>query len=183
MLDFKVSNDLQNICRSHFDFTSFRTGKAKPKEIEHTFSTEFPGINCQMSYGALHHAFEQEVTKTLSTIPGCLNSNACKLKEVTVPACGWSANQRTRRSITDAMKILFSLRVRAIDSSSRTDDIDEKSEAIMFQMQYTVSTGQFRISLPGMNSTAVRSSFQHHSINITCNPGFVKSIDRKGCGE
>ena len=81
------------------------------------------------------------------------------------------------------MKILFSLRVRAIDSSSWTDDIDEKSEAIMFQMQYTVSTGQFRISLPGMNSTADRSSFQHHSINITCGPGFVKSIDRKGCGE
>ena len=136
-----------------------------------------------MSLGALHHAVEQEVTKTLSTIPGCLNSNACKLKDVTVPECGWTANQRTRRSIGDAMKILFSLTVRAIDSSSLTDDIDEKSEAIMFQMKYAVSTGQFRISLPGMNSTADRSSFQHRSTNITCNPGFVKSIDRKGCGE
>ena len=136
-----------------------------------------------MSHGTLHHAFEQEVTRTLSTIAGCLNSNACKLKEVTVPECGWTANQKTRRSIGHAIKILFSLSVKAIDSHSWTDDIEEKSEAIMFQMQYVVSTGQFRITLHGMNSTADRSSFLHLSTEITCNPGFVKSSDRKGCGE
>ena len=123
-----------------------------------------------------------EVRETLSLIPGCLNSNACKLKEVAVPGCGWTAHEKTRRAVADTMQVLFSLLVKAIDSASLADDIEEKSEAILFQMQYAVSTGQFRISLHGMNSTADRSSFKHLSSNITCIPGFVTSRDRKGCG-
>ena len=130
----------------------------------------------------MHSAVEQEVRDTLSTIPGCLNSNACKLKEVAVPVCGWTANQKTRRSVADAMEVLFSLLVKAIDAASLADDVEEKSEAILFQMQYAVSTGQFRISLHGVNSTADRSSLKHLASNITCNPGFVTSRDRKGCG-
>ena len=143
---------------------------------------KFPGIHCQMSHSAVHSAFDQEVRETLSLIPGCLNSNACKLKEVAVPGCGWTAHEKTRRAVADTMQVLFSLLVKAIDSASLSDDIEEKSEAILFQMQYAVSTGQFRISLHGMNSTADRSSFKHLSSNITCIPGFVTSRDRKGCG-
>ena len=67
--------------------------------------------------------------------------------------------------------------------SSMTDDVDEKSEAVLFQMQYAISTGQFRISLHGVNSIADRSSFKHLSSEITCNPGFVKSSDKTGCGK
>ena len=77
---------------------------------------------------------------------------------------------------------MLSLAIKAIDSPTLADDIEERSEAVMFQMQYAVSTGQFRISLPGMNSTAERSSFQHLASDITCNPGFVKSNGR-GCGK
>ena len=77
---------------------------------------------------------------------------------------------------------MLSLAIKAIASPSLADDIEERSEAVMFQMQYAVSTGQFRISLPGMNSTAERSSFQHLASDITCNPGFVKSNGR-GCGK
>ena len=80
------------------------------------------------------------------------------------------------------MEVLFSLLVAAVDSASFTDDVEEKSEAILFQMQYAVSTGQFIISLHGVNSTADRSSFAHLSSVITCNAGFVTSSDLKGCG-
>ena len=139
-------------------------------------------MHCQVSHNAVHSAFDQEVRKTLSTIPGCLNSNACKLKEVAVPRCGWTAHERTRRAVADATQVLSSLLVKAIDSPSLPDDIEEKSEAILFQMQYAVSTGQFGISLPEMNSTADRSSFEHLSSDFTCNPGFVTSSDREGCG-
>ena len=81
------------------------------------------------------------------------------------------------------MEVLFSLLIKAVESASMTDDVDEKSEAVLFQMQYAISTGQFRISLHGVNSTADRSSFKHLSSEITCNPGFVKSSDKTGCGK
>lgn len=146
-------------------------------EIKHSLSLKFPGIHCQMSRTAVQSAVEQQVTKTLSTISGCTDSNACTLKEVAVPECGWTANQRTERPVASSLKIMLSLSVKATDSASLADDIEEKSEAVLFEMQYAVSTGQFRISLPGVNSTADRSSFQHLTTDITCNPGFVKSYD------
>ena len=127
-------------------------------------------------------AVEQQVAETLSTISGCTDSNACTLKEFSVPDCAWTTKQITRRSVAGGMKIILSLAIKAIDSPTLADDIEERSEAVMFQMQYAVSTGQFRISLPGMNSTAERSSFQHLASDITCNPGFVKSNSR-GCGK
>ena len=130
----------------------------------------------------MQSAVEQQVAETLSTISGCNDSNACTVKEVSVPECGWTTNKRMRRSVAGGMKILLSLAIKAIDSPLLADDIEETSEAVMFQMQYAVSTGQFRISLPGMNSTADRSSFQHLASDVTCNPGFVKSNGR-GCGK
>ena len=127
-------------------------------------------------------AVEQQVAETLSTIPGCTDSNACTLKKFSVPDCAWNTKQITRRSVAGGMKIILSVAIKAIVSPTLADDIEERSEAVMFQMQYAVSTGQFRISLPGMNSTAERSSFQHLASDITCNPGFVKSNSR-GCGK
>ena len=129
-------------------------------------------------------AIEEEVNRTISTIPGCFNSNACKLKEVTVPECDQFPNQRRRREVADfKKKVLFSTLVKAVDSASLTEDVEEKSEAILFQMQYTVSTGQFMITFDGVNSTADKSSFEYLSFTIKCNTGFVTSIDRKACGK
>ena len=135
-----------------------------------------------MSLTAVKTAVEQQVTKTLSTISGCTDSNACTMKDLAVPECKWTTNQRAQRSVASSLKIMLSLLVKATDSASLADDIEEKSEAVLFEMQYAVSTGQFRISLPGVNSTADRSSFQHLTSDITCNPGFVKSYDL-GCGK
>ena len=163
----------------------FLSGKAKPKKIEHHLSMKFIGIGCQISRGLsdIHSALEREVADTLSTIPGCLDSNACNLTRISVPGCNWTALQMTRRAIVDEMEVFFSLLVKAVESASMTDDVDEKSEAVLFQMLYAISTGQFRISLQGVNSTAQRSSFKQLSSNITCNPGFVKSSDKNGCGK
>ena len=146
---------------------------------------KFIGIGCQISRGLsdIHSALKQELADTLSTIPGCLDSDACKLNRISVPGCGWTAHEMTKRAFADAMEVLFSLVVKAVESASMTDDVDEKSEAVLFQMQYAISTGQFRISLQGVNSTAERSSFKHLSSEITCNPGFVKSSDKIGCGK
>ena len=156
-----------------------------PKKIEHHLSMKFIRIGCQVSQGlsAIHSALKQELADTLSTIPGCLDSDACKLTRISVPGCGWTAHEMTKREVVDTMEVLFSLLVKAVESASMTDDVDEKSEAVLFQMQYAISTGQFRISLQGVNSTADRSSFKHLSSEITCNPGFVKSIDKTGCGK
>ena len=146
---------------------------------------KFIGIGCQISRGPsdIHSALEQEVADTLSTIPGCLDSNACNLTRISVPECGWTALQKTRRAVVDGMEVLFSLLIKAVESAPMTDDVDEKSEAVLFLMQYAISTGQFRISVNGVNSTADRSSFKHLSSEITCNPGFVKSSDKTGCGK
>ena len=114
---------------------------------------------------------------------GCQNANSCKLKEVTVPGCGWKTNQKEKSAVADAKKVYFSLNIKGVDPPSLADNIEEKSEAVLFQMQYAVSTGQFRISLYGVNSTADRSSFEHVSSDIECYPGFVRSTDRKECGK
>ena len=135
-----------------------------------------------MRHKAVQSAVEKQVTKTLSTTSGCTDSYACSVEEVLVPECGWTNNKKARRSVAGGMKVMLSLAIKASDSYSVADDIEETSEAVLFQMQYAVSTGQFRISLPGMNSTAERSSFQHLASDITCNPGFVKSTGR-GCGK
>jgi len=172
---------VKDLSKSRSDFLFSPTGKAKPKEIEHRLSMKFPGIHCQMGYNAVQSAIEQQVTETLSAISGCNDSNACTLKDVSVPYCGWTSNQTTLRSVAGGMKIMLLLAIKAIDSPSVADDIEETSEAVMFQLKYAVATGQFRISLPGMNSTAERSSFQHLASHITCNPGFVKS-NGQGCG-
>ena len=169
---------LRGFSKARSEFLLSPTGKAKPKEIEHTLSLKFPGIHCQMNHNVLKSAVEKQVTKTLSAVSGCNDSHACTLNEVSVPDC----NQIIRRSVADGMTIVLSLAIKAFDSPTLADDIEETSEAVLFQMQYVVSTGQFRISLPGMSSTAERSSFQHLASEITCNHGFVKSNGR-GCGK
>lgn len=134
------------------------------------------------SHEDLRSAINKEVSDTLSTVTGC---HVCQLKEVAVPGCDLLANQRKRRALNHAMEVLFSLVVKqaANGSSSVGENVEEKSEAVLFLMQYAVAAGQFMISLPGINSTADRSSFQHLSSNVSCGAGFVETGDGKGCGK
>lgn len=134
-------------------------------------------------YEQFRSSFEQEVGETLGTIHGCLNPSSCKMKEVTVPGCGWTAEERKRHAVTDAKVVFFSVSVKAFDSDSTNDTIGEKSEAILFQIKYAVSTGQFVIAFDGINNTANRSSFEHVSSDVICNSGYVKRSDRMGCGK
>ncbi|XP_067018332.1 uncharacterized protein [Acropora muricata] len=155
--------------------------KAAPKEIEHRFSIKFPGMKCNVIQNReeLRSAVEKEIQDTLITVQGC---HACKLKDVTTPGCELTGSKRKRKALDRAMEVLFSLVVKGdTDSSSPGDDVEEKSEAVLFQMRYVVATGQFQITLNGMNSTADRSSLQHLFSNVTCAVGFVTSEDRKGC--
>lgn len=136
--------------------------------------------NVIQSREELHSAVEKEIQDTLTTVQGC---HACKLKDVTTPGCELTGSKRKRKALDRAMEVLFSLVVKGdTNSSSPGDDLEEKSEAVLFQMQYVVATGQFQITLNGMNSTADRSSLQHLFSNVTCAVGFVTSEDRKGCG-
>ena len=153
-----------------------------PNEIQHHFSVSFPEVRCGQLNG-LRASVEEEVDQTLSTIPGCVNDNACKVTNVSVPECGWTSNQKRRRSVGSTKKVLFSLSVTPSAAASLPDDIEEKSEAILFQMQYVVSTGEFSINFNGINSTADKSSFEHLSSNITCSPGFVSRNDETTCGK
>lgn len=124
-------------------------------------------------------AIENKIRDTLSTIPGC---QTCQLKEVTVPECEKSTNKRRKRATDEAMKVLFSLVVSKAANSTE-DGVEEKSEAVLFQMQYAVATGQFMITLRGINMTADRSSFRFRFSSVTCDAGLVMSSDGKGCGK
>lgn len=133
------------------------------------------------SHNDLHSAVEKEIKDTLSTVPGC---HACLLKEITVPGCESTASKKKKRAVDNALQVLFSLVVKeGAGSPLLGGTVEEKSEAVLFQVQYAVSTGHFRIGLHGMNSTAGRSSYQHLFSNVTCGVGFVRSSDEKGCGK
>ena len=166
-----------------FYITRLLKGKAAPKEIEHRFRIKFPGMQCNIiqSHEELHSAVEKEIQDTLTTVQGC---HACQLKDVATPGCESTASKRKRKAVDYAMEVLFSVLVKGgTDSSSPGDDVEEMSEAVLFQMRYAVATGQFQIALNGMNSTADRSSLRHLFSSITCAAGFVTSEDRKGCGK
>ena len=166
-----------------FSFYHFHTGEAAPKEVEHHFSVRFSGINCGniKTHKDLLKAVKKAVNETLSTISGC---HACQLTKLTVPGCELAEEKRKRRAVSHAMEVLFSLMVReALGSNSLSEDVQEKSEAVLFQMKYAVATGQFRINVNGMNTTAERSSLHHLSSSVTCSAGYVTSSNGKRCGK
>lgn len=133
------------------------------------------------SHEELRSAVEKGISNTLSTVSGC---GSCKLKTVTVPGCESPANQKRRRAVSTAIEVLFSLVVfKDVNSSSLEDNVEEKSEEVLFQMQYAVAAGQFMISLHGMNTTAQRSSLKHLFSKVTCSVGSVPSNNGKRCGE
>lgn len=70
---------------------------------------------------------------------------------------------------------------KTVDVSSSEDSVDEKSEALLFQMQYVVAAGNFMINLHGRNITADRSSFEHISSSITCGAGYETAGSGEDC--
>ena len=133
------------------------------------------------SQDELRTALEKRLNNTLSTLSGCYS---CNLKTVAVPGCEWTADQRPTSAVDTTVKVLFSLVVsKDINSSSSDENVEEKSEAVLFQMQYAVAVGQFNISLHGINTTAQRSSLKHLFSKVTCSVGSVPSNDGKGCGK
>lgn len=165
-------------------YFSLVTGKAAPEEIEHHFSIKFPGMQCNIiqSHNELYSSIKDEVSGTLSAVSGC---NVCQLKEVTVPGCESLGNNNKRRAVDDGMEVLFSLVIKQGDrnSSSAGENVEQKSEAVLFQMQYAVAAGEFTITLLGMNATAGRSSFQHVFSTVKCSAGFVVTSSGKECGK
>ena len=159
------------------------TENSEPEEIEQRFAVDFPGMKCENlgSHEELHSAVEKGISNTLSAVSGC---SSCKLNTVASPGCQLPANQKQKRAVAVAIKVLFSLVVfKDVNSSSSEDSVEEKSEAVLFQMQYAVAAGEFTISLYGMNTTALRSSLKHLSFRVTCSVGSVPSNSRKSCGE
>lgn len=149
-------------------------------EIKHDFSIKFPGMQCSSSqnHKELRTAIESEIRDTLLTVQGC---QSCQLQEVKVPECEISAN-RKRKAVEQAMEVIFSLIVsKATDAYE--NDVEEKNEAVLFQMTSAVATGQFVINLNGINISADRSSFQVLRSSVTCRTGFLMSRDGKGCGK
>ncbi len=127
------------------------------------------------SHKELYSSIKNEVSDTLLEVPGC---HACQLKEVTVPGCESLASQRKKRGVENGVEVLFSLVIKSEDDGN----VEEKSEAVLFQMQYAVAAGKFIITLHGINTTADRSSFRHVFSIVKCGAGFVMASDGKGCG-
>lgn len=116
---------------------------AAPKEIEHHFSVDFPGMKCEdiQSHDELRSALKKRLSNTLSTLSGC---HSCNLKTVAVPGCESKANQRSKRAVDTNVKVLFSMVLfKDVNSSSSEGNVEEKSEEVLFQMQYAVAAGQF----------------------------------------
>ena len=126
----------------------------------------------------LRTAIESETSDTLLTVPGC---QTCQLQEVEVPGCEISATKR-KRAVEQATEVIVSLIV-SKSVNTYEYEVEEKSEAVLFQMRSAVATGQFVISFKGMNMTADKSSFQVLRSSVTCSAGFLKSSDGKGCGK
>jgi len=140
-------------------------------------------MNCEdiQSHDELRSALNKRISNTLSTITGC---HSCNLKDVAVPGCEAKASQRPKRAVDQAVKVLLSLALfKDTNSSSSEDNVEEKSEAVLFQMEYAVAAGQFMISLHGINITAQRSSLKHLFSKVTCSVGSVPSNNGKRCGE
>ena len=133
------------------------------------------------SHDELRSALKKRLSNTLSTLSGC---HSCNLKTVAVPGCESKANQRSKRAVDTNVKVLFSMVLfKDINSSSSEGNVEEKSEEVLFQMQYAVAAGQFTISLHGINTTAQRSSLKYLFSKVTCSVGSVPSNNGKRCGE
>ena len=116
---------------------------------------------------------QRQVWTSLRSVPGCSFADECETRVSKTSKCG---------NVNDALEILFWVSIKSSHSTLKVT-IDDTSEAVLFQLQYVVSTGKFTISLNGIYMTAKRSSLKHLSTQLKCPPGSVLSITRAGCGK
>ena len=157
------------------DFHGYFLGDVSPSEIKHRFSLKFLNILCQRSQHLrqLPYLIQREVRKSLRSIPGCSFADECKIQGVRISSC---------HTGNELLEILFLVSIKKSHSSLKVS-IEETSEAVLFQLQYTVSTGKLGISISGNYITAERSSLKHFSTQFKCSPGSVLSSNRRGCGK
>ena len=116
---------------------------------------------------------QRQVWTALRSVPGCSFADECEPRVAKMSKC---------RGVNDALEILFLVSIKSSHSTLKVT-IDDTSEAVLFQLQYVVSTGKFTISLDGIYMTAKRSSLKHLSTQFKCAPGSVLNIQRAGCGK
>ncbi|XP_020616754.1 uncharacterized protein LOC110054740 [Orbicella faveolata] len=144
-----------------------------PSEIKHKFSLNFTDISCQRNRNQqqLPVLVQRQVWTSLRSVQGCSFAGECETRVAKVSKC---------RSENDALEILFLVSIKSSQSTLKVT-IDDTSEAVLFQLQYVVSTGKFTISVDGIYMTAKRSSLKHLSTQFKCPPGSVLNIKRAGC--
>ena len=116
---------------------------------------------------------KRQVWTSLRSVPGCSFADECEPRVVKASKC---------RSANYALEVLFLVSIKSSHSTLKVT-IEDTSEAVLFQLQYVVSTGKFTISIDGIHLTAKRSSLKHLSTQFKCPPGSVLNIKRAGCGK
>ena len=161
--------------KSESKFPVHFTGDVLSSEIKHKFSLNFTDTLCQRNQNLqqLPASVKRQVWTALRSVPGCSFADECEPRFAKASKC---------RSVNNALEILFLVSIKSSHSTLKVT-IDDTSEAVLFQLQYVVSTGKFRISLDGIYMTAKRSSLKHLSTQFKCPPGSVLNIKRAGCGK
>ena len=151
------------------------TGDVLPSEIKHKFSLNFTDTLCQRNQNLqqLPALVNRQVWTALRSVPGCSFADECEPRFAKASKC---------RSVNNALEILFLVSIKSSHSTLKVT-IDDTSEAVLFQLQYVVSTGKFTISLDWIYMTAKRSSLKHLSTQFKCPPGSILNIKRAGCGK
>ena len=150
-------------------------GDVSPSEIKHRLSMKFRNIFCQrgQQFRQLPYVIQREVKTLLKSVPGCSYADECKTEGVRTAPC---------HTVNELLEVLFLVSIKKNHSSLKVS-IEDTSVAVLFQLQYTVSTGKFGISISGNYMTAERSSLKHFSTQFKCSPGSVLSSNREGCGK
>ena len=156
-------------------FFAHFTADISPNQIKHRFSLKFPNVLCRKSRNLqrLPILIQYEVWTSLRSVPGCTFADECEVRVIKTHRC---------RTVNDFIEILFLVSIKSSHSTLKVT-IEDTSEAVLFQLQYVVSTGKFTISLDGIHMTARKSSLKHLSTQFKCPPGSVLNIKRTGCGK
>ena len=161
--------------KSESKFPVHFTGDVLPSEIKHKFSLNFTDTLCQRNQNLqqLPALVKRQVWTALRSVLGCSFADECEPRFAKASKC---------RSVNNALEILFLVSIKSSHSTLKVT-IDDTSEAVLFQLQYVVSTGKFTISLDGIYMRAKRSSLKHLSTQFKCPPGSVLNMKRAGCGK
>ena len=170
---------------THFFVFVNEIGASPPKEVRKRFSIKFAMKNCksQEEYKQIRSAFQEAFLRAIRSLPEyqCFKSGLCKVEDVNVPGCE-KFEKRSKRSMEDLVTIKFTLLFVQSGNFSTEATSLEKAEASVFQLQYTVKTGQFIMNVSGRSISAHTSSLQHISDIIFCDKGHFLNEQNITCG-